>query len=698
MRLSCGVRPSVEPSRPGTGGRSCALLLVTFLALPAATARAAIPESERNVLLALYASTNGDGWTHRDGWQGKAGTECSWYGVTCNDEAYVSGLRLGSNNLTGALPPNLDSLTHLTSFAAADNRLSGSIPPLDGLTALAVFEVYGNLLTGSLPSLGDLASLWYFRADSNQLTGSIPPLTALTNLQLFNVQANLLTGSIPPLTGLTNLTAFVASDNRLTGILPSVPSPNHLRVGASFLCPNYLNHTTDPAWDAATGVTPWYASCPGAPTASFGWRPARPVQGQTVAFTDTSAPAPTSWQWAFGDGASSSAQFPTHAYSSCGNFSVTLTASNPVGTSSAGQQVTVEGCTGTPAVSSFSASPSNATVGQVVSFACSATGSPSPVYVIAFGDGASTPSSTATHAYGSPGSYSATCTAANSAGAASSGATVSVWPSSGGCSPTATELCLLGDRFRVTASYVDYGQNGGVGQAVALTPDTGTFWFFNAANVEAVVKMVSFCGGGSNNVAVYANGLTDLEVTLHVVDTRTGTAKDYRNPLGRPFALIRDGPFTCPAAVAGFGGGPTALAEGEKAQTGPAGMPSRAGPPAFDSTCSSDATTLCLFGGRFQVQTIYQDYAGKLGIGQAVPLTSDTGYFWFFNRSSLEVIAKMVSFCTGGAKNVGVYASGLTDVGVTLVVTDTLTGLVKTYSNALGNPFDLVRDGPFVCQ
>ena len=79
-------------------------------------------------------------------------------------------------------------------------------------------------------------------------------------------------------------------------------------------------------------------------------------------------------------------------------------------------------------------------------------------------------------------------------------------------------------------------------------------------------------------------------------------------------------------------------------------------------------------------------------------MTSDTGYFWFFNRSSLEVIAKMVSFCTGGAKNVGVYASGLTDVGVTLVVTDTLTGLVKTYSNALGNPFDLVRDGPFVCQ
>lgn len=47
-----------------TGGismRSSVLVLAWVLALGATTAQAAIPTSERNVLLALYASTNGAG-------------------------------------------------------------------------------------------------------------------------------------------------------------------------------------------------------------------------------------------------------------------------------------------------------------------------------------------------------------------------------------------------------------------------------------------------------------------------------------------------------------------------------------------------------------------------------------------------------------------------------------------------------------
>ena len=31
------------------------------------------------------------------------------------------------------------------------------------------------------------------------------------------------------------------------------------------------------------------------------------------------------------------------------------------------------------------------------------------------------------------------------------------------------------------------------GQAVPLTPDSGYFWFFNAANIEAVVKVLNAC-------------------------------------------------------------------------------------------------------------------------------------------------------------------------------------------------------------
>jgi len=34
-----------------------------------------------------------------------------------------------------------------------------------------------------------------------------------------------------------------------------------MQVNGSQLCPNYLNHTVDLDWDAATGSTPWYSKC-----------------------------------------------------------------------------------------------------------------------------------------------------------------------------------------------------------------------------------------------------------------------------------------------------------------------------------------------------------------------------------------------------------------------------------------------------
>jgi hypothetical protein len=59
---------------------------------------------------------------------------------------------------------------------------------------------------------------------------------------------------------------FMVHANQLTGNVPSVPSPSALLPGNSLLCPNLLNPTADPAWDAATGTTPWYASCTGIAT------------------------------------------------------------------------------------------------------------------------------------------------------------------------------------------------------------------------------------------------------------------------------------------------------------------------------------------------------------------------------------------------------------------------------------------------
>ena len=63
-------------------------------------------------------------------------------------------------------------------------------------------------------------------------------------------------------------------------------------------------------------------------SASFTASPTSGAAPLAVSFTDTSSGQPTSWSWAFGDGTTSTAQNPTHAYSAPGNYSVTLVASN----------------------------------------------------------------------------------------------------------------------------------------------------------------------------------------------------------------------------------------------------------------------------------------------------------------------------------------------------------------------------------
>ena len=79
----------------------------------------------------------------------------------------------------------------------------------------------------------------------------------------------------------------------------------------------------------------------GAPTASFSLSPTSPLAGAAAQLTDTSTGSPTAWSWSFGDGATSSAQNPTHAWSTAGSYPVTLTASNASGSSTASHTVEV---------------------------------------------------------------------------------------------------------------------------------------------------------------------------------------------------------------------------------------------------------------------------------------------------------------------------------------------------------------------
>ena len=119
-------------------------------------------------------------------------------------------------------------------------------------------------------------------------------------------------------------------------------------------------------------------------------------------------------------------------------------------------------------------------------------------------------------------------------------------PQQGACEQNDTTLCLNNNRFRVKVNWENFQGGVGQGQIIDLTSDSGLFWFFNANNVEMLVKVLDACTY-NDRFWVFAAATTNVEYTLTVTDTQTSTQAVYTNPLGTAAPAITDtGAFVCP--------------------------------------------------------------------------------------------------------------------------------------------------------
>ena len=111
------------------------------------------------------------------------------------------------------------------------------------------------------------------------------------------------------------------------------------------------------------------------------------------------------------------------------------------------------------------------------------------------------------------------------------------------------------------------------------------------------------------------------------------------------------------------------------------------------SGCVPDATTHCLNNGRFMVTADYTLADGTEGDGQAILASADSGEFWFFDSGNTEVLVKVLDACNiAGFNSYWVFAAGLTDVELTVEVTDLVSGQLKEYDNDQATPFAPVLD------
>lgn len=94
---------------------------------------------------------------------------------------------------------------------------------------------------------------------------------------------------------------------------------------------------------------------------------------------------------------------------------------------------------------------------------------------------------------------------------------------------------------------------------------------------------------------------------------------------------------------------------------------------------------------RFQVEAYWRTPLGTEGFAQPVPLTEETGAFWFFAAGNLELFLKVLDACDPFDRY-WVFIAGLTDVEVQIVVRDLEGGATRTYFNPMGQPFQPILD------
>lgn len=136
---------------------------------------------QRYALAVTYYATNGPGWYNQINFLSER-DECEWnenseedgYFIgagDCDNQGFITALALWSNNLVGALPEELGTLSTITTFSLYDNNMRGPPPNiLRKLHGLKILYLNKNEFIGSLDYMCDL-KIETMKADCGEIGG-----------------------------------------------------------------------------------------------------------------------------------------------------------------------------------------------------------------------------------------------------------------------------------------------------------------------------------------------------------------------------------------------------------------------------------------------------------------------------------------------------------------------------------------------
>lgn len=182
-----------------------------------------------------------------------------------------------------------------------------------------------------------------------------------------------------------------------------------------------LTVTTSAGTDSDTQAGYVVVSNPVPPTAGFSGTPRSGVVPLSVQFTDQSTAgtyAINSRSWSFGDGATSTAQNPSHTYAAAGSYDVTLTVTTEAGTDSDTKPAYVVASNPVLPTAGFSGTPRSGSIPLNVQFTDQSLPGSFPVtaWSWSFGDGGTSTAQNPSHTYAAAGSYDVSLSVTTSAG------------------------------------------------------------------------------------------------------------------------------------------------------------------------------------------------------------------------------------------------------------------------------------------
>ncbi len=151
------------------------------------------------------------------------------------------------------------------------------------------------------------------------------------------------------------------------------------------------------------------------PAAGFAANKTTINQGDEIIFSDQSTNSPTSWEWDFGDGNTSTSQNPAHTYLAPGNYTIKLTAGNSYGSDTIIKEDYITVYPSNVPLADFSANKTTINESDAVTFSDQSTNTPTS-WEWDFGDGNISNTQNPTHTYFSPGIYTVKLTVVNSFG------------------------------------------------------------------------------------------------------------------------------------------------------------------------------------------------------------------------------------------------------------------------------------------